>query len=499
MIMHDFVFCSLPYSDLDHIYSAPAILKGVLIDNGHSAKTMDFGLVLFDLCSRDKTLFDKTQIYFLGANEDRSTECLISTFYDKCIKWFLDNPSTFIGLSVLSIYTHKSTYDLAKRLRSKFPNRQIVVGGRGLKIPIFSPVYGDLKPTAREKLMGFGDFLKARNLADHVIMGDGEDAVLKILEPESTDSPPQESDKFRYPLPNYDDYRFDDYLLMEKFLPVTGSKGCVRNCDFCDIKFQFGKYRYRSGQDIAKEIIDLHQRFGIKKFQFTDSLVNGGLKPFREFVEILAEYNQKNPDKKLTWSGQYICRPSDQMPKDLYPLIAQSGAEGLTIGAESGSNHVLDKMNKKTTVEALYHELENFRENDITCVLLTFVGHWSETWEDFVDHCRMFVKITPFVRSGTISVVTIGDTMTILDGTPAMFNSHHNGIIMSDFNKGLIWYNPNNPTNTFKERLRRQLLVHEICAKLKIPTMNETVQFLYLANTVNMFHDRINKFYHDTI
>jgi hypothetical protein len=497
--MHDFVFCSLPYSDLDHIYSAPAILKGVIIDNGYSAKTVDFGLLLFDLCSRDKALFDQTQTYFLGPNADPNTEHLISTFYTKCLDWFRDNPSTFIGLSVLSIYTHKSVYQLTKLLRTEFPNRQIVIGGRGLNVPIFSSVYFDIQPTAREKLASFGDVLKNRNLVDHVITGDGEDAVLNILGDNSFTTSPQESDRFRFPLPNYDDYRFDDYLLTEKFLPITGSKGCVRDCDFCDIKFQFGKYRYRSGRDIAKEMIDLSLRFGIKKFQFTDSLVNGGLKPFRELVGILAEHNDQNPDNKLIWTGQYICRPSDQIPKDLYPLIARSGAEGLTIGAESGSNHVLDKMNKKTTVESLYHELENFRDNNITCVLLTFVGHWSETWEDFVDHCRMFVRITPFVRSGTISAVSLGQPMKMLNGTPAVFNSHHNGTIVSDFNKELIWYNPNNPTNTFKERLRRRLLTHKICDKLKIPVISETVQFLYLANSVNMFHDKINKFYHDSI
>ena len=497
--MYDIVFCSLPYSNLDHIYSAPAILKGVVTSNGYSAKTVDFGLHLFDLCSRDKTLFDQAQTYFLGPCQDQVINSLISKFYEQCLNWIKDNPSTFIGLSVLSIYTHKSTFQFAHKLRDRFPERQIVIGGRGLKLPIFSPVHDDIKPVTREKLLSFGDFIKSRKLVDHVIIGDGEDAILKVLADQPVEHLPQDSDRFRFPTPDYDDYKFDDYLLTEKVLPIVGSKGCVRNCDFCDIQFQFGKYRYRSGKDIAKEIISLNQRFKVHKFQFTDSLVNGGLKPFREFIEILSQYNQENPTNKIIWNGQYICRPSDQVPQDLYPIMAQSGAHGLVIGAESGSNKVLDKMNKKTTVEALYDELENFRANNITCVILTFVGHWSETWEDFIDHCKMFVKITPYVRSGTISAVTVGHPMGMLDGTPSMFNSDHNGTIMSDFNKELIWCNSNNPTSTFKERLRRHLLIHKICAKLKIPTINETENFLFLAHTVNMFHDKINKFYDDAI
>ena len=497
--MHDIVFCSLPYSNLDHVYSAPAILKGVVVANGYTAKTVDFGLTLFEHCGRDRPLFDRTQTHFLGPDRDPEARSLISGFHDRCLRWLEENPSRFIGLSVLSVWTHKSTFLFAQRLRDRFPDRNIVIGGRGIKLPIYSSVYEDLLPSPRERSISFGDFMLDRGLVDHAIVGDGEDAILRVLAGEHIDTLPQQSDQFRLPVPDYEDYRFDDYLLTERLLPIMGSKGCVRNCDFCDIQFQFGKYRYRSGKDIAEEMISLNQKFKVNKFQFTDSLVNGGLKPFREFVEILARHNQQNPHNRISWNGQYICRHRGQMPRDLYTLMAQSGAHGITIGAESGSNRVLEKMNKKTTVEALYDELENFRDNGITCVLLTFVGHWSETWDDFVDHCRMFVRIAPFVRSGTISAVSVGHPMLMLEGTPSMFNSHHDGTIMSDFNKDLIWRNSNNPTSTFKERLRRQLLVHDICERMEIPTLDDVHYWTYMSRTVKNFHKQINTFYNDTI
>ena len=96
------------------------------------------------------------------------------------------------------------------------------------------------------------------------------------------------------------------------------------------------------------------------------------------------------------------------MPEELYDLMYRSGVDSLTIGAESGSNNVLKKMNKKTTVEALYDELIMFEKYKIRCVLLTFVGHWEETWQDFLEHCRMFIKILPYVRSSTISAIIFG-------------------------------------------------------------------------------------------
>jgi tRNA A37 methylthiotransferase MiaB len=166
----------------------------------------------------------------------------------------------------------------------------------------------------------------------------------------------------------------------------------------------------------------------------------------------------------------------------------------LTIGAESGSNRVLKAMNKKTTVEALLIELENFRQYNITCVLLTFVGHWSETWEDFVDHCKMFVKIAPYVRSGTISAVSLGVPYVLLDGTPSMFNHEINNIVI-DENKNLLWINQDNLDNNLKERVYRRLLVQQICKKLNIPTIQDMENLLYLTDAVKNSHQEINDFF----
>ena len=495
--MHDIVFCSLPYSSLDHIYSAPAILKGVAVANGFRAKTVDFGCQLLNQLDRNVAKLDETQIYFITA-EDASfkhyTE--IEKFYDGCIDFFKKNPSTHIALSTLSIFTHRCVYELCQRIKAHKIDSKIVIGGRGAKVNTYENVANLYHIKGQERLMRFGDFLIKRQLADVLIIGDGEDAILELLQTNSVTDTNFVSDEFQSPIPDYSDYNFADYLFHDSvMLPVTGSKGCVRDCDFCDIKFQFGKYRYRSGTDIANELIQVSSKYNIYKFQFTDSLVNGGFKPFREFLEVLSQYNLENPNKRITWNGQYICRPYHEIPKDLYQLMRDSGAHGLTVGAESGSNNVLTAMNKKTTVEALMTELENFRAHDITCVLLTFVGHWSETWDDFVDHCKMLVNITPYVRSGTISAVSLGQPYVLLDGTPSMFNHKLNNIIYDKFNPQNNWLNLDNPTNTLEERIYRRLTVQQLCKKLNIPTINDTEHLLQYISHIESNFKEINDFF----
>lgn len=489
--MHDIIFCSVPYSSLDQIYSAPAILKAVAISNGYTAKTMEFGPTLLAMANNDVELFNRIQNYFVTPGNVLTIDenVILTKFYDYIIQFFKDNPSKYIGLSIFSIYTHKSIIDILKLCKQHNITSKIVVGGRGAKVPIYTVI----SSLPIEQHIGFGDLLKSRKLVDYVIIGDGEDAILDVLRNTAITKINHVTDTFNYPIPNYDDYKFDEYLWgdSEVMFPILGSKGCVRNCDFCDVKYQFGKYRYRTGEDIAREMIYIAETLNFRKFQFTDSLVNGGLKPLEEFCTIIADYNLHNPNKKISWNGQYICREATAMPARLYKLMADAGAHGLTVGAESGSNRVLLAMNKKTTVEALYAELEQFRKHNITCTLLTFVGHWSEEYDDFVEHCKMLINIMPYVRSGTISAVSLGLTAFLPAGTPA----RNSALTISEFNSEAIWFNKQNPENTFKERLYRRLLLTKLATNLKIPLTDEYTWLNMLNSIIEVQHNQINEFY----
>jgi hypothetical protein len=505
--MVDIVFCSIPYSSLDQIYSGPAILRGVVEHQGYTARTKDFGCTLFNLCDRNTELFDQVQSYFIspGPPSNNSISEILEKFYVSVIDYFLANPSLYIGITVFSVFTHKSTVELLTRIKSSGIQSKIIVGGRGLGMPMFSTVSSKYLVRGAESLMTFSQWLTHKKLVDHTVVGDGEDAVLEILQGSTETHHVNQSDQFKYPLPNYEDYDFNDYIFYDNeiMLPITGSKGCVRNCDFCDVRTNFGKYRYRSGHDIAQEMIDLSKHYNIYKFQFTDSLVNGALKPLEDFLTTISAYNLSNPTQQIRWNGQYICRPQREVANRIpnyYQLLKNSGAEGLTIGAESGSNSVLKAINKKNTVEDLFEELEQFRQHSLTCVILTFTGHWSETWKDFQQHCQMIVKLTPYVRSGTVSAVSLGYPMMMLDGTPATDQAQSHDITFSNFEKTYVWHVKNNPDLTFKERIYRRLLLDQLTKKLRIPTVLNYETHLNLANIVNYHADSINNFYqiHDS-
>ena len=492
----DIIFCSIPYSDLDHIYSAPAILKGIVKQAKFTAKTIDFGILLLKLCNRNLTLFHNIQNYFIsdfkGTEEE---EKIFNLWQQEILLFFKNNPSKFIAFSAISYMQHKTIIMLIAFLKKNKINSKFVIGGRGTKA---SP-WSILNLGQEHDNQTFGDYCLTKNIADYVIIGDGEEAIFDILGGGKKVKKivyENNEDWLYYPTPDYDDYEFDQYLFEKKTdiaFPITGSRGCVRDCDFCDVRYHFGKYQYRSGTAIANEILQINKRHGFNKFMFTDNLINGNLKSLKEFCEILAEHNKNYPENKIRWTGQWICRPPHQMPESLYSLIAQSGAESLTIGAESGSNAVLNHINKKTNVEALYQELDMFKKYNLRAFLLTFTGHWDESWENFIEHCRMFINLLPHVRSTTITAISLGIPAMILEGTPAKEKVSDGIIIQAPIFKEYLFYNKRNP-NTLQERVYRRLILSLLAKKLNLPIAEEDNYLFRIFYKMEPFINEIKEF-----
>lgn len=469
------------------------MLKGAVVSAGYRAKCVDFNLVLFNFCNQNYNQFSLIQNYLSspGIVLKKQDQEIV----DNLIKFIVDTVSNvnsrYIGFSVFSDYTHKIITLLLFEFKKLNMLDRIILGGRGLTTSTNYGALPLLNINDYNLSTNFCDVLKDKELISHVITGNGENAIVDFL---NANSPNHQIIKPDSVWPDYNDYNFQDYPWVDGVvsLDVTGSTGCVRDCDFCDVRKQFGKYKFLPGEDLAEQMIYFQQLYGINKFNLTDSLSNGGLKPFTAFLTRLAEFNS-TAINQIEWNGQYICRDDVVTRKNIdeyYQLLKLSGAKGLTIGAESGSNHVLNAMNKKSSVEALFFELEKFREYGINCYLLTFIGHWSERHEDFIEHCKMLIKIIPYVRAGTVSAVHLGSPFILIPNTPAAQNIN---IIQDSF---MLWAARNNRGNTYKTRIQRRLIVSELMSELGLSVSTEEsaiLQNIYFF--ANSHVDAINKFF----
>jgi radical SAM superfamily enzyme YgiQ (UPF0313 family) len=386
--MIDLLICIIPKINPDAPTVGPAVLKAHCEAEGFSCEVVDFNIKLYnELKSKNKeSLYFKDDAMFAL---DRLTPDLtpeFEVFYNEFEYVFLDwidfikekNPRV-IGLSLLTLFSLSVATRLGELIRKHIPDLKILWGGAAIEYGI--------------------EVFKKRNLFDDYIFGDAEYSLTEYLKGNMTYkginslAVNQISNLEDVLLPNYDDINWDEYDDIDGCLPVyiTGSRGCVKRCTFCNVADMWPDFRYRSGKSIAEEIISIKERYDRYTFRFTDSLINGSMKAFRNLLTELIKYRKTN--SKFGWSSQWIIRSKNQSPVTDYENMKKSGCVWLEIGLESFSQDVRFHMGKKFTDEDMWWCLEHLNKYEIPHVLLMITGYPTETEEDHQTTLRSVRKI----------------------------------------------------------------------------------------------------------
>lgn len=376
-VMIDIAICILPKINPDAPTVGPAVLKSHLTANGFSCKVLDFNIDLYRHLEKDNTheyyYFENDHIFDMRNTDDFSSE--FESFYNRYTDCFADwidqlkelSPK-YVGLSLLSSYSLAVALKLCQLIRKELPDSLIVFGGA--------------------QISGSTKHIKAKNLIDYYIIGDAEFSLVELLKGNTTypginvRNQLQVADLNAVMLPDYDDMNWDKYASIEEENPIyiTGSRGCVKRCTFCNVYELWPDYKFRSAESIIEEIKYVRKRYGRTTFKFTDSLINGSMKAFRKLLQYLKEYRQEDPE--LKWTSQWIIRSKSQSPESDYQLLAESGCVSLEIGVESFSQSVRYHMGKKFTDEDMWWCFDMLQKYKIPHQFLMIVGYPTETADD---------------------------------------------------------------------------------------------------------------------
>lgn len=487
----DILFANIPRMSLVYPPAGTSLLKGMVEKAGFTAIVRDYNIQLFDNNNFDDDTFNEISNYFtIKADISEKNLQIINQWYDQVVDDILTINPKFVGISVFTFECQRATEELCKRLKKTYKG-QIVVGGAGLSTTGIATHNND-----------FGSRLKKLKLVDHFIRGEGEFPLVELLKNNTNymgldnDNYKQIEDLDQVPFPNYDDVIHNNYHYpVNKIqLPVTTSRGCVRRCTFCDIHAFWKKFTFRSGSNVAEEMIDHYKKYGVKDFFFTDSLINGSLKSFRDLYKTLnAYYAEHNlPDRFFSWGGQFIVRSQKQLNAEDYVQAAKSGMNGLAMGIESLSESVRDHMKKGFTNTDLDFTLEQFRKNKLNCYFLMLIGYPTETQKDFEEQLEMFTKYQGYAIDGTIFGVNLGGTLSIDEGSPLHQNAMELNLHSFSGTEnlfGLDWINTNNPDLTPLERIRRRIVTQEVLMDLGYTIWNGDHQLIRLKES----YDRLQK------
>ena len=471
--MLDIVIISVPGVMRKSPQAAPALLKGSVEAAGFTCSTIDFNIRFYQDVKESNAL----ETYFAtGLNEEEQDRA--SALVEGWTKDILKLNPKFIGISVFTYQNRVATRLFCQHIR-RLSNVKIILGGQGLSD-------GGILGTS-----GFGKKMYDEKLTDFWVRSEGEISLVELLK-NNIDYPGINSDTFKQiddldsiPFPNYDDYELDLYEF--KTLPITGSRGCVRACSFCDIHDHWD-YRYRTGQNMADEVLYLNKKYNVNEFNFTDSLINGNLKEFKKFTKIIADFNRNSADP-IRWSSQFIIRSSGQVNEQYWQDIAESGGSKLAIGVETGSDNVRTHMNKKFTNQDLDYTITMLDKYKITCTFLMIIGYPTETEQDFQETLDLFTRYKKYTH--IITNITIGSTLAILPGTPLYNNSKKFNIEVDKYENN--WIALDNPELTLERRIQRRYVLKDHVLKLgyTIPVDSAEHMLTILDNNKDMFEKRL--------
>jgi radical SAM superfamily enzyme YgiQ (UPF0313 family) len=172
-------------------------------------------------------------------------------------------------------------------------------------------------------------------------------------------------------------------------LNMSTTRGCPFKCNWCAKPIYGNRYNSRSPENVVEEIKLLKERFEIDHLWFCDDIF--GLKP--GWVKGFSGLMQK---EKLNIRFKIQSRADLLLEDNLVKALAQSGCENVWIGAESGSQKILDAMDKGTTVEQIHESTRLMKKHGIKPSFFIQFGYPGELKEDIELTINMINELLPF-------------------------------------------------------------------------------------------------------
>jgi anaerobic magnesium-protoporphyrin IX monomethyl ester cyclase len=171
-------------------------------------------------------------------------------------------------------------------------------------------------------------------------------------------------------------------------LNLATTRGCPFKCNWCAKPIYGNRYNARSPEHVIREIEFLLKNYQPGHFWMCDDIF--GLKPgwvqaFRDLVVA----------KKLSFQYKIQSRVDLLLQPDTIGALAQSGAETVWVGAESGSQKILDAMDKGTTVEQIHEATSLLKRNGIHVSFFLQFGYLGETRKDIDATIGMVLDLMP--------------------------------------------------------------------------------------------------------
>ena len=228
---------------------------------------------------------------------------------------------------------------------------------------------------------------------DFVVAGEGEAAMLQIItEIEKKQAPEiiqasyiQDMDMIPFPGRHLIDissfaYNIDD----GKGTTLITSRGCPYVCSFCSKEVWQRGTRFHSTDYVISELEHIIDKYDFKHFLFLDDTITIRKKRLLELCTRMEPLNIK-----------WRCYARTTTTRDMLIAMKRAGCVEIGVGVESGSQKILDIVDKKETVEQNAAFVELCKQVGITANVFIMIGLPGEDYETVEETRRWMERVRP--------------------------------------------------------------------------------------------------------
>ncbi|NIO15992.1 MAG: radical SAM protein [Deltaproteobacteria bacterium] len=237
---------------------------------------------------------------------------------------------------------------------------------------------------------------------DHVVQGEGEKVILDVITGEERErvvrkESLKELDHLPFqPWDIFNGLPYDytcPWMDVQPVFTMNTSRGCPFDCNFCSVCSIWGRrYTSFSALRIVEEIEYLVREYGARGIYFREDNFTLDGKRVSDFCSKL---RKKNID--ISWACE--TRVDTLTDEGLVEEMSRSGCGAVYLGVESGSQRILDMLNKKITIEQIEKAVCLATKYNIRAYCSLITGVPGETYEDFLLTKKLIDDLKPYSYS----------------------------------------------------------------------------------------------------
>jgi radical SAM superfamily enzyme YgiQ (UPF0313 family) len=167
------------------------------------------------------------------------------------------------------------------------------------------------------------------------------------------------------------------------------TRGCPFKCNWCAKPIYGNRYNSRSPANVVRELKLLKEKYQVEHIWFCDDIF--GLKPgwVNEFADLVEKEN-------ISFRFKIQARADLMLQEDYIRALARAGCTDVWMGAESGSQKILDAMDKGIRIEQIHTATRLLKKNGIKPSFFIQFGYPGETKEDIDKTIGMINELLPY-------------------------------------------------------------------------------------------------------